>query len=90
MHQARTVQLAQIHQGVKEGTAALLPTPAERLPQKELQRLVKPGQVLIVPLRVNLDTLSIYGYSNSEIAVFEEHMYQIAAERIEASEFIPA
>jgi hypothetical protein len=89
-HQGRIVQLAQIDQGVKEGKAALLPAPAERLPQGELQRLVRPGQLMVAPFRVNLAALAIYRYSESEIAVFEERMYQFAAKRIAASEFIPA
>jgi hypothetical protein len=81
-HQAQTAQRARLDQQVQQGKAAIVPGPPERLPPQDLERLVKPGQIMVVPWRVDLSALVRYGYSQSEIAIFEQRMYQLAAKRM--------
>lgn len=81
-HKVETVLRTRLNQQVQQGRAAIVPAPPERLPPQELQRLVKPGQVMIVPWRVDLTALTQYGYSQSEIVVFEQRMYKLAAKRM--------
>jgi hypothetical protein len=74
--------LARIDQQVRKGTAAIVPAPPERLSSRELKDLVKPGQIMVVPWRIDLAGLAQYGYSASEIAEFEERMYALASKRM--------
>jgi hypothetical protein len=74
--------LARLDQQVQQGRAAIVPAPPERLSALELEKLVKPGQVMLVPWRVDLSALTRYGYSQSEIVVFEQRMYNLAAKRM--------
>jgi hypothetical protein len=81
-HRAETVLLARLDQQVQQGKAAIVPAPPERLSPQELERLVKPGQIMVVPWRIDLTALTRYGYSQSEIVVFEQRMYKLAAKRM--------
>jgi hypothetical protein len=54
----------------------------ERFTPTELEPLVKPGQALIVPWRGDLKAMTEFGYSAEEIAVFEQRMYRLAAQRV--------
>jgi len=81
-HRAQTMLLARLDQQVQEGRAAIVPAPPERLSRQELEKLVKPGQVMVVPWRIDLSALTRYGYSQSEIIVFEQRMYKLAAKRM--------
>jgi hypothetical protein len=81
-HRAEKALLARLEQQVQQKTAVILPTPTERLPPQQLEQLVKPGQTMIVPWRVDLSALARYGYSESEIAVFQQRMYRLAESRM--------
>lgn len=81
-HQMQRGHLAQLDQQVKQGQAAIVPSPVERLTQQELARHVMPGQLMIVPWRVDLSALGAYGYDSEEIATFEQRMYRVAAQRM--------
>ena len=74
--------MACLDEQVRVGRAALVPAPPERLSLRERQRLVKPGQVMVVPWRINLHGLSHYGYSRRQILEFERRMYELAAKRL--------
>ncbi|OAI46049.1 hypothetical protein AYO44_12005 [Planctomycetaceae bacterium SCGC AG-212-F19] len=74
--------LARLVQQVQQGRAAIVPAPPERLSPLELEKLVRPGQIMVVPWRVDLSALTQYGYSQSEIVVFEQRMYKLAAQRM--------
>jgi len=86
-HQAETVRLARIHQQVQQGKAAIVPAPPERLSPQELERLVKPGQIMVVPWRIDLSALTRYGYVQSEIVVFEQRMCELAAKRMAGDDY---
>jgi hypothetical protein len=81
-HRAESIVLARLGQQVQQGKAAIIPAPPERLSTLELEKHFRPGQVMVVPWRVDLSALMSYGYSNSEIAVFVERMYKLAAKRM--------
>ncbi|MER3417201.1 MAG: hypothetical protein C4297_13470 [Gemmataceae bacterium] len=81
-HRAETLLLSCLNQQVQQGRAAIVPAPPERLSQLELEKFVRPGQVMVVPWRVDLSVLQTYGYSQREIVVFEERMYKLAAKRM--------
>jgi hypothetical protein len=83
-YQTATSVRASITHQIQQGKVAILPAPPEQLPPQALQQLVKPGQLKIVPWRLNLDALEIYGYSFNEILVFEDRMYKLAAKRMKA------
>jgi hypothetical protein len=81
-HRSESVKLAQLEQEIKAGNAAVAPSPLARLPAEELAVIARPGQFVVVPWKVDLSALAVYGYSADEIAVFEERMYQLAAKRM--------
>jgi hypothetical protein len=81
-HRAQTMFFARLDQQVQQGRAAIVPAPRERLSALELEKLVRPGQVMVVPWRVDLSALTRYGYSQSEIVGFEQRMYTLAANRM--------
>jgi hypothetical protein len=81
-HRAESIQLTQLEQQIQVGKAAIAPSPIERLPPQDLAAIAKPGQVVVVPWRVDLSALAGYGYSNSQIAEFEQRMYQLAARQM--------
>lgn len=81
-HQDQMRQLTKLDQDVRKGTAALVPAPLERLSPEQLQQLVKPGQNIIVPWRVDLSVLAKYGYDAQQIATFENRMYEVASKRM--------
>jgi hypothetical protein len=81
-HQDQLMQLTKLDQSVRKGTAALVPAPLERLSPVQLQQLVKPGQIIIVPWRVDLSALANYGYNAQQIAAFENRMYEVATKRM--------
>jgi hypothetical protein len=82
-HRLQTGHLAALDQQVKLRQAAMVPSPVERLSKEELAQHVTPGQVMIVPWRVDLSALAEYGYMPDEIALFEDRMYRAAAQRME-------
>lgn len=81
-HQMELVLIARLEQQVQHGRAAMLPAPPERLSPQQLESLVKPGQVMVVPWRVDLTALTRYGYTQDEIAIFEQRMFKLAAKRM--------
>jgi hypothetical protein len=85
-HQVNMSQLARLEEQVKQGQAAVVPAPVERLSHEELSSLVKPGQIMIVPWRVDLSALADYGYTREEIVVFEHRMYELATKRMSGSD----
>jgi hypothetical protein len=78
------VAVLQTRQQIQQGKAIALPSPVERMPSAELNKLVRPGQIVVVPWRVDLSHLSIYGYSVEEIQTFEQQMYDFAAKRMQS------
>jgi hypothetical protein len=81
-HRQNTDRSERLHKELRKGNAVLLPTSLELLPPERRAELVKPGQFVIVPWRVNLAALRRYYYSRDEIAVFEERMNKLAAKRL--------
>jgi hypothetical protein len=81
-HQQESSRLERVVQEAREGKVALVPSPIERLAPAQISELVKPGQVAVVPWRLDLFALSRYGYSLAEIEAFERRMYDVAAERM--------
>jgi hypothetical protein len=77
-------------QEIQRGTAVALPSPIERLPSADLERMARPGQIVVVPWRVDLTYLAVYGYSTEEIKQFEQRMYVIAANRMDSLNRDPA
>jgi hypothetical protein len=84
LHRAESGKLEQVVQEVQQGKAAIMPSPIERLSPQQVSEFIKPGQVAVVPWRVDLSALSRYGYLPSEISVFEQRMYAVAAERMDS------
>jgi hypothetical protein len=74
--------IAQQQREVIDGRAAIVPAPLERVPPNERERMTR-VQVLIVPWKVDLSRLRVYGYTPEGIAVFEERMYALAAKRMQ-------
>jgi hypothetical protein len=85
-HQAEIALQARLDQLVQQGKAAIVPAPPERLSPQDLERFVKPGQIMVVPWRIDLTALTRYGYSQSEIDKFEQRMYALAARRMAGSD----
>jgi hypothetical protein len=85
-HRAQTILLARLDEQVQQGRAAIVPAPPERLSPLELEKLVRPGQIMVVPWRVDLSALTKYGYSQTEIVVFEQRMYKLAAKRMSGND----
>lgn len=81
-HKAEAALLAQLERQVQQGRAVFVPAPLERISPQELERLVRPGQIMVVPWRIELSTLAGCGYLASEIVVFEQRMYDLAAKRM--------
>jgi hypothetical protein len=81
-YQLESSGLERVAREAQEGKAAIVPAPIERLSSEQVCALVKPGQVAVVPWRVDLWALSVYGYSPREIDAFERRMYDVAAERM--------
>jgi len=79
---ADSMRRNELNRQIQRGNAALVPAPLERLSPRDIQRFVKPGQVMIVPWRVDLTALTSYGFSPREVGVFEERMYKVAAKRM--------
>jgi hypothetical protein len=81
-HQVKLRLLARLDQQVTQGQAVILPAPVERLSEEEVSRLMKPGQVAVVPWHVDLSVLVDYGYSPEEITIFEQRMCRLATQRM--------
>jgi hypothetical protein len=81
-HRVERVKLARLNQQIQQGRAAIVPAPPERLSPQELEKLVRPGQIMVVPWRIDLSALAGYGYSESEIIIFEQRMYALAGKRL--------
>jgi hypothetical protein len=84
LHQQESGRLERVVQDAQQGTAALVPTPIERLSPEQVSAVIKPGQVAVVPWRVDLSALCGYGYLPTEIEAFERRMYDVAAKRMES------
>jgi hypothetical protein len=67
---------------VQTGKSIALPAPIERLTAEEIASVVRPGQAMLAPWRVDLSRLSHYGYAPFEIEQFELRMYDLAAKRM--------
>jgi hypothetical protein len=80
------INISQIARQIQHGTAVALPLPLERLPSPDIERLIRPGQTVVVPWRVDLTRLSVYGFSTQEIQKFENRMYNLAAKRMQSLE----
>ena len=74
--------ISHIQQQIQQGKAIALASPIERIPPTDLKELVRPGQIMVVPWRVDLTRLDAYGYSPEEIRRFEKRMYDFAAKRM--------
>jgi hypothetical protein len=81
-HQREVVQLNHLKQQIDAGKAAVAQSPIDHLSPQELEALVKPGQAMIVPWKVDLSALSAYGYSSEEVVLYEQRMYQLAAKQM--------
>lgn len=75
--------LTKLSQEVQQGKATIVPAPLDRLAPGEIEAKVQPGQLIVLPWRVDLQRLSVYGYSDDEITTFESRMYDVAAKRIQ-------
>ena len=81
-HRAQARRLARLNREVQQGIAAIVPAPPDRLSPQELEKLVRPGQIMVVPWRIDLSGLTRYGYEQNQIVVFEKRMYDLAAKRM--------
>lgn len=81
-HQELSLLLAQLEMQVQKGTAAILPAPPDQLSPQDLKRLLKPGQIMVVLWRIDLSALSRFGFSQTEIVMFEERMRKLASKRM--------
>jgi hypothetical protein len=75
--------LTKLSQKVQQGKATIVPAPIDRLAPGEIEARVQPGQLIVLPWRVDIQRLSVYGYSDDEITTFESRMYDVAAKRIQ-------
>ncbi|HVS34217.1 MAG TPA: hypothetical protein VMS17_01470 [Gemmataceae bacterium] len=82
LHQVESSRLQRVVQQAQQGKATVVPSPVERLSPAEVSSFIRPGQVAVVPWRLDLSALSRYGYSPAEIEAFERRMYDVAAERM--------
>jgi hypothetical protein len=81
-HQLESSSLQRVVQQAQKGKAAVVPSPVERLTPAEVSSFIRPGQVAVVPWRLDLSALSRYYYSAAEIEAFEQRMYDVAADRM--------
>jgi hypothetical protein len=81
-HESETRVMAQLDKHVQQSRAVILPVHPERLDSDDLEKLVRPRQAVIAPWRVDLQALTVYGYSRKQIRVFEQRMYKLAAKRL--------
>lgn len=78
-HQAETAQWIRLCQQVHQEKAVIIPAPPERLSPQDLERLVKPSQMMVVPRRIDLSALTRHEYSPCEILELEQRMNRLAA-----------
>ena len=88
-HKIQAKQVSQMEVQIRQGQAAVVPSPVDRLTPKEHEELVNKEATMIAPWRVDLSTLQEFGFSTDDIGLFEKRMYKLASKRMATFAALP-